>query len=121
MNSRELRQMEQEHDAERVINNEGGMQSKTSFDFTLLPSVQGLFDVIKVLTDNSDEYGGHYPRNNWRKLSDRDNFNHAMQHVLEAFDSYEHKEYLDTYEHINHAICRLMFLQWSLNEDNQNE
>jgi hypothetical protein len=119
--SRQLRIEEQAHDAETVTNEYGGQSSKTSFDFTLLPSIQGLFDVIKILTDNCKEYGGKYSRGNWKTVTENDNFNHLIQHVFEAYEAHSNADTSSTYEHVNHAICRLMFLQYSLLEELDND
>ena len=98
------------------VNAEGGKSSKISVDWTLFPSVYDLREVLKVLTENCDEYGGDYPRNNWKKLSLNDNFNHLVDHAmmgmsLSAYD----KE--SAYEELTHAVCRALFCLYQLRQE----
>lgn len=98
-----------------TVNSCGGKSSKLDVDWTLLPSVYDLREVIKVLTENCDEHGGDYPRNNWRKLSVSTNFNHLIDHTLTSLQLSD-CDPAYSYEELTHACARLLFLLVQLRE-----
>lgn len=98
-----------------VIYNNGGMSSKLDVDYSLMPNVQFVEDVVEVLTLGCAEHGGKYPRDNWKKLSTRDNMVHALQHCLTLHGMLMTSgtdEQLMT--ELTHAVCRLWFLHEQL-------
>lgn len=94
----------------------GGMSSKLEVDYSLMPNIEFIEDVIKVLTVGCTEHGGKYPRDNWKKLPLMDNMTHALQHCLKL-----HGKLLvgdaDTEAlmvELTHAVCRLWFIHYQL-------
>lgn len=77
---------------ETYANEFGGMQSNIGVDMTLLP-LDGLLRAAAIMTSNAKDYGGKYPRNNWRDITLRDQISHAYLHVAKAgqlLDKVEH-------------------------------
>lgn len=98
-----------------VIYRNGGMSSKLPVDYSLMPNVSFIEDVIQVLTEGCTEHGGKYPRDNWKRLSIRDNMVHALQHSLTLHgllltDGTDEQVMLE----LTHAVCRLWFLHEQL-------
>lgn len=95
-----------------VVYPNGGMSSHLDVDYSLMPNTQFLEDVVEVLTLGCDEHGGKYPRDNWRKLSTRDNMVHALRHCLTLHGMLMTKDHSDEalMTELTHAVCRLWFL-----------
>lgn len=94
-----------------VVYPNGGMSSHLDVDYSLMPNIHFIEDVVEVLTLGCQEHGGKYPRDNWKKLSTRDNMVHALRHCLTLHgllmtDGTD--EQLMT--ELTHAVCRLWFL-----------
>jgi hypothetical protein len=84
-------------DAEIVVNERGGKQSKAVAAFHLLDAPT-MIRLGKVLQYGASRYG----RDNWRKIPCEDHLNHALAHIFAAFAG-------DTQDdHLGHAFCRLM-------------
>lgn len=96
-----------------TVNENGGKSSKLNVDWTLLPSVYDLREVIKVLTSNCIEHGGDYPRDNWKKLDLEVNLNHLIDHAMMglAFSKYDKES---AYDELTHAVCRALFALYQL-------
>jgi len=84
-------------DAEVIINEQGGKQSKCIGRADLLPALS-LIAVSKILDDGAVKYG----IDNWRKIDSRSHLNHAMLHIL----AYLAGDIQD--DHLGHATCRMM-------------
>lgn len=84
-------------DAEKVVNEAGGRQSKLDYRFDLMDS-GAMFELAAVLSHGAEEYG----IDNWRKIPSRDHINHAITHL------YAHLAGDTQDEHLSHAFCRLM-------------
>jgi hypothetical protein len=81
-----------------TTNKYGGKQSATPYRFDLLdPEV--MFRLAKVLAYGAQRYAAW----NWKKTTQEENLNHAMQHIMAhlAGDTQD--------DHLDHALCRLMF------------
>lgn len=86
-------------DAETVVNEKGGKQSKVEYRFDLVDP-QAMFAMCKVLKEGFDKYGSD---ENWRKIPVRDHLNHLIIHAYAALAG-------DTSdEHLSHIMCRAMF------------
>lgn len=95
--------------AERVTNEAGGKQSRLDYDLTLIDPIF-LQELAKVMTENCAEYGGHYERDNWRKIEAHDHLRHLYNHVSLIQQTYEEVGTDEAYTHILHAACRVMML-----------
>lgn len=104
------------------VNENGGKQSKLNVDWTLLPSVYDLREVLKVLTSNCAEYGGDYPRDNWKKIDVEGHMNHLVDHAMMGmyFSKFDKDS---AYEELTHVVCRALFCLYQLRrqEDTTNE
>jgi hypothetical protein len=98
---------------ELEVNESGGKSSKLNVDWTLLPSVYDLREILKVLTENCDEYGGDYPRNNWKKIDLESHLNHLVDHAMMGmyFAKYDKDS---AYDELTHAVCRALFCLYQL-------
>lgn len=85
-----------EQEAEIVTNAEGGKQSYTPYGFHLIP-MEALFSLAKRYQFGAERY----ERDNWRKISQEQHLNHAMQHIC----AYLAGDMQD--DHLGAAICRL--------------
>ena len=93
-------------EAETVVNERGGKQSKVEYRFDLLPP-QALAAVAKVLKEGAVKYG----ENNWHNIDSGDHLNHALIHIYAdlAGDNQD--------DHLEHAACRiLMALEMRIRE-----
>ena len=73
--------------------------------FSFLP-YDALYEVAKVLTENCDEYGGKYPKDNWRKCPD-------YTIMLDGMLSHVHRLLEgegDELEHLSHIACRALMM-----------
>jgi hypothetical protein len=86
-------------DAETVVNEYGGKQSKVEYRFDLLDPL-AMFEITKVLKEGFDKYGDD---ENWRRISVKDHLNHLLIHVY-AYLAGDRQD-----EHLSHAMCRAMF------------
>ena len=102
------------------VNENGGKSSKLNADWTLLPSVYDLREVIKVFTENCDEYGGDYPRDNWKKLDLESQLNHLVDHAMMGMHLAEYDK-AGAYEEITHAVCRALFCLYQLRLQQQQQ
>lgn len=113
---------------ETYANEFGGMQSSIGVDMTLLP-LDGLLRAAAIVTSNAKDYGGKYPRNNWRDIPLRDQIRHAYLHVAKAgyyLDQAEYAGRMNDFEAVAHyeskvvqemahAACRTLFATSDLN------
>lgn len=84
-------------DAEIVVNEQGGRQSRAVAAFHLMDAPT-MIRLAKVL-----QYGAsRYERDNWRKISCEDHLNHALGHIF-AHLAGDRQD-----DHLGHAFCRLM-------------
>lgn len=88
-------------DAETVVNELGGKQSKVLYRFDLLDP-QAMFKMTKVLKEGFDKYGGN---ENWRNISVNEHLNHLLIHAY-AYLAGDKSD-----EHLSHIMCRAMFAQ----------
>lgn len=86
-------------EAETVINELGGKQSKIPYRFDLFDA-KAMFEVAKVLKEGFDKYGSD---ENWRAIPVNEHLNHLLAHVY----AYQAGDISD--EHLSHAMCRAMF------------
>lgn len=94
-----------------ITEHDGGMLSSTlEADYTLMPNVEFVEDMVKVLTENCDEYGGDYSRGNWLKGSVDVHLAHALNHVLESKKYYQRFDSDKAKESLTHAATRLWFV-----------
>ncbi len=90
-------------DAEASTESANGFKSSPSIDFTFLD-----WDVVSSMAHElqikCDEYGGAYPRENWKLGGTNSHLNSLVQHVA-AF----HTGIGDEEEHLLHVCIRAMF------------
>lgn len=81
-----------------VVNELGGMQSLLNYRFDLIDPLP-LFRLASIVSEGAEKYGEW----NWRRISLRDNLNHALAHIFAhlAGDCQD--------DHLGHAFCRLYF------------
>ena len=85
--------------AEIVVNEHGGKQSKTAYGFHLIDP-DAILSLAEVL-----QYGAsRYERDNWRKIPSKEHFNHMMIHY------YAWLKGDTTDDHLGHFFCRAMML-----------
>ena len=82
---------------EKVINDNGGSQSKLGYRFDLIDT-KAIFALANVLHTGEQEYG----KDNWRKIDTEDHLNHALSHAY-AFLAGDQQD-----DHLSHCFCRLM-------------
>lgn len=85
-------------DAETVINNKGGKQSKVPYRMDLIDPY-AILKAAKVLAEGAEKYGV----DNWRLIPCSDHINHAIVH----FYSWLAGDRSD--DHLTHALCRAIF------------
>lgn len=85
-------------DAETVVNEAGGKQSKANYRYDLLDT-DAMFALTKTLAEGAVKYGEW----NWHDISEDDHLNHALIHIF----AHLHGDKQD--EHLAHAFCRIMF------------
>ena len=86
-------------DAEIVVNEKGGQQSKTEYGFHLIDA-----DAILALAQVLQYGASRYARDNWRKIPSEEHFNHMMIHYYAWLKG-------DTQDnHLDHFMCRAMML-----------
>ncbi len=83
---------------EKVINAQGGQQSRLDCRFDLI-DCSAIHAVAKVLHEGVTVHG--YEENNWRKIPERDHLNHAVAHI------FRHWEGGSGEDNLAHALCRL--------------
>lgn len=97
-------------DAEGTMVGDNGFKSSPNIDYTLLD-----WEVISTmaveLQRKCDEYGGAYPRNNWRLGSTASHLNSLTQHIA-AY----HLGIGDSEEHLLHTAIRAMFALATFNQ-----
>lgn len=81
-----------------IANEKGGTQSKLEYHFDLVDPLT-MFVLAQVLAEGARTHGLW----NWRRISERDNINHALAHI------YAHLAGDTQDDHLGHAFCRLMF------------
>ena len=82
---------------EKVINENGGSQSKLEYRFDLIDT-RAIFALANVLHTGEQEYG----KDNWRKIDTESHLNHAMSHAY-AFLAGDKQD-----NHLSNCFCRLM-------------
>lgn len=89
-------------DAPIVTNENGGKQSDTPYDFTLIP-VASILKAAEVAKYGADKYGESFGNRNYTKIPAIDHVNHAIVHLYSwlAGDT--------TDDHLGHAITRILF------------
>lgn len=95
-------------DAEIVVNEQGGKQSKTAYGFHLIDP-----DAILKLAEVLQYGASRYERDNWRKIPAEEHFNHMMIHY------YAWLEGDTTDDHLGHFFCRAMMLYATAREENK--
>lgn len=88
-------------EAETIVNEKGGKQSKVDYAFDALDP-QAMFAMCKVLEEGRQKYGSD---ENWRKIPVREHINHAIIHLY-AYLAGDKQD-----EHLSHAMCRVHFAQ----------
>lgn len=83
--------------AEKVTNEQGGLQSKLEYRFDLIDT-KAIFALANVLHHGEVEYG----KDNWRKIDTESHLNHALSHI------YAHLAGDTQDSHLSHGFCRLM-------------
>ncbi|MDD3414846.1 MAG: DUF5664 domain-containing protein [Lachnospiraceae bacterium] len=86
-------------DAEIVVNENGGKQSKVDYRFDLLDP-KAMFEITKVLKEGFDKYGSD---ENWRRIPIKEHINHLIIHLY-AYLAGDTQD-----EHLSHACCRAIF------------
>jgi hypothetical protein len=87
-------------DAPKVTNANGGVQSGSRYRFDLL-DVPSMFALAGVLHYGVDVRD--YPVDNWRYIDTHEHINHALTHIMADLGG-------DTQDdHLVHAFCRMMF------------
>lgn len=91
---------------EIIANDMGGMNSKISGRYDLLPAY-----AIACIAGVMEEGAMKYAPDNWRKVSFEDHLNHAMRHIFCFLNQQGNR---DKKEHITHALTRLAMAveQW---------
>lgn len=84
-------------DAEIVINEQGGQQSKAEYAFHLMD-----YEAMFALAHTLQVGASRYSRDNWRKIPADEHYNHMMIHAL-AYLSGDTQD-----DHLNHMFCRAM-------------
>ena len=82
---------------EKVINDNGGSQSKLGYRFDLIDT-KAIFALAKVLHTGEARYG----KDNWRKIDTESHLNHALSHAY-AFLAGDKQD-----NHLSNCFCRLM-------------
>jgi hypothetical protein len=80
-----------------VINKNGGKQSKANYAFHLIDKA-ALLSLAEVLAEGAEKY----ERDNWRKISAEEHYNHMMIHWI-AYISGDKQD-----DHLGHFFCRAM-------------
>jgi len=102
--SQHMKHVSQDNEEEEV-NADGGRQSPTDLDYTLLP-VKAI-DMVGLLMT---EAAAKYERDNWRKISARDHINHAIRHAFMWIRNGNNDELV-------RAACRMLFALETQNSD----
>ena len=98
-------------DAEIIVNEQGGKQSKTPSRLDLVPA-EAIIEVGKVLEEGLKKYS---IIDNWRLIDSRSHLNHVLVHIF-AYLAGDRQD-----EHLSHAACRaLMALEMYINEQKNN-
>lgn len=87
-------------EAETIINEKGGKQSKVEYRFDLAYP-KAMFEMCKVLKEGADKYGA----NNWLNISVEEHLNHLLIHTY-AYLAGDRSD-----EHLSHIMCRALFAQ----------
>ena len=82
---------------EKVINENGGSQSKLDYRFDLIDT-KAIFALANVLHTGEVRYG----KDNWRKIDTESHLNHALSHIY-AFLAGDKQD-----NRLSHCFCRLM-------------
>lgn len=82
--------------AEIVVNDQGGAQSKLAGCPKLIPP-EALLSLSQVVALGAERYA----ENNWRKISMADHVSHALEHLFLHMNGDKEDDHLD------HALCRL--------------
>jgi hypothetical protein len=80
-----------------------GFKSSPNIDFTFL-DWEVIADMAAELQNKCDEYGGAYPRNNWKLGSVDSHLNSLVQHYAAS-----QAQIGDKHEHLLHICIRAMF------------
>lgn len=85
-------------DAPTTTNAAGGKQSAMPYRPALLPP-RAILTVAGVLAEGAAKYGD----DNWRKIAQKDNLDHALTHI------FAHLAGDRSDDHLSHAACRVLF------------
>lgn len=86
-------------DAETVVNEKGGKQSYTPYNFVAMDA-DAMFAMAKVLQEGKMKYGND---ENWRLIPVEEHLNHLITHA------YAYLAGDESDEHLSHCMCRALF------------
>lgn len=89
-------------DAPVTTNGNGGKESRTPYDFTMIPP-RALFAAAEVCKYGADKYGETFESRNYNKIPPISHLNHALAHI----EGYLLGDRSD--DHLAHALVRVMF------------
>lgn len=98
-------------DAEIVVNEHGGKQSKVLYNFTGMDA-KAMFKMARVLQEGKEKYGDD---ENWRKIPVEEHLNHMIIHAY-AYLAGDRSD-----EHLSHIMCRAKFAQAVALQEQQEE
>lgn len=85
-----------------ITNDNGGKQSDSPCDFTLIPPV-AMFAAARVCKHGAEKYGEKLEDRNYLKIPWNEHLSHCLAHIYAYLDG-------DTSdEHLAHALVRMMF------------
>lgn len=89
-------------DAPVKVNEHGGKESHSPYDFTFLPP-RAMFAAAEVVRYGADKYGDTFDERNHYKIPTLSHLNHAIAHI----EGYLMGDKSD--DHLAHALVRVMF------------
>jgi len=92
-----------------VVNEHGGKQSRIDTAFSLVPH-RALLEVGKVMAEGAKRY----EKDNWRKLTPEEIYDHAMEHMINWHLTGDMEE-------LTHAMTRAMMLYEVALDDTKNK
>ncbi len=93
-----------------VVNEKGGKQSKVNYAFHLIDK-EALLSLAEVLARGAERY----ERDNWRKISSEEHYNHMMIHWM-AYISGDKQD-----DHLGHFFTRAMMAYATAKQEKRNE